>query len=348
MTRSLPSSVITWALLIAWVEFSIAQQTPADRLFDQAIAAFHAENYSSAAELFERVETVSPGSTDALLLKGKCLIHTQDFSGAEQALRRYLRLQHDSATALYLLGFVLHRENKPAESLETYTRAAAITKPAGDDLKIVGLNYVLLNDYPDAIHWLEKAVELDPNNKEAWYYLGRAYYTEARLPEARKAFLTVLKLNPQDARAENNLGLISETNGQFADALEAYKKAITWQEKNPTPSEQPYVNLGSLLLQQGDIQGALPMLEHAAALAPSDSFCRMKLGIAYRQVGRLPDAQLELEKATQLQPDNPTAHYQLGRVYKEMHALDRAQAEFGRTAELQSKAARATSSSSQR
>src|SRR5258708_37380269 len=94
------------------------------------------------------------------------------------------------------------------------TKGAEIRTPTGDDLKIVGLNYVLLNDYPDAIKWLEKAVEAEPKNKEAWYFLGRAYYTNSRVPEARKASLPELSLDPRDAKADSNLGLILASAGQ--------------------------------------------------------------------------------------------------------------------------------------
>jgi Flp pilus assembly protein TadD len=239
-----------------------------------------------------------------------------------------------------MLGFVLNRENRPAESLASYTKAAAITPPTADDLKIVGLDYVLLDDYADAFKWLEKAVAYDSTNKDAWYYLGRAYYTRARLIEARKAFVTLLKLDPRNAKAENNLGLILETEGQPAAAIEAYRKAIAWQEENSQLSGQPYVNLGNLLMEQGQIEEAIGPLEKAAALAPNNAFCHMTLGVYYRKAGQMEPAQRELERATQIEPDNAVAHYQLGRLYKEIHNLDRAKVEFDRTAELQSRASR--------
>jgi Flp pilus assembly protein TadD len=220
-----------------------------------------------------------------------------------------------------------------------YTSAATINPPTGDDLKIVGLDYVLLDDYTDAIKWLQSAVERDPKNKDAWYYLGRAFYTKSQRGEARQAFLTVLNLDPHDSRAENNLGLIYESDGQSAIAMEAYRKAIAWQEQSQHPSEQPYVNLGNLLMEQGQAKEALAPLEKAVSLAPNNAFCHMTLGVAYRQNGQLDQAQRELETATKLEPDNPTAHYQLGRVYKEQHALDRAQAEFEKTAELKTRSA---------
>jgi len=77
------------------------------------------------------------------------------------------------------------RRAKPQSPGDVH-KAAQHRTPTGDDLKIVGLDYVLLNDYPDAIKWLEKAVEAEPKNKEAWYFLGRAYYTKSSIPEARK------------------------------------------------------------------------------------------------------------------------------------------------------------------
>lgn len=328
------------SFLVACVcAIAISAQTSGD--LAPGLSEFNKGNFSSAAALFARAEEAAPGMTDALLYESKAYIHLEQFAAAEGVLRRYLLAHAASGDALYLLGYVLHREGKPIESLDTYTKAAQHRMPAGDDLKIVGLNYVLLNDYPDAIKWLEKAVEAEPKNKEAWYFLGRAYYTKSRLPEARKAFFTVLEVDPHNAKAENNLGLILESEAQPEAAMDAYRKAIQWQEQGARSSEQPYLNLGSLLMEQSRVSDAIPLLQKAVELAPGDATCRLKLGTAYLRVGKLIDAQRDLEKAVQFAPDDPAAHYQLGKLYKEMKALDRAKAEFDRTAELQSRAASA-------
>ena len=321
-------------------QVSSAQSSPD---FDRGLAEFRASNYSSAADIFARVEAASPGTTDALLYRAKSLAHVNDFAGAETALHSYLQSHEESADALYMLGFVLNRENRPTDSLATYTRAATITAPASDDLKIVGLNYVLLDDYTDAIKWLEKAVELDNRNTDAWYYLGRAYYIKARLNEARHAFQRVLDLDPSNARAENNLGLILETEGKPTEAVEAYRKAIAWQEQPSQINEQPYVNLGSLLEEEGRLREAAPLLEKAIELAPNDAYCHLTLGVLYRKVGETEKARRQLVRATELEPDNAKAHYQLGRVYKDMKQLSLAKAEFDRTAELQRHASKPTS-----
>ena len=329
--------VLVSFLVVCVCAVASAAQTSGDLAL--GLSEFSKGNFTSAAALFARAEEAAPGTTDALLYASKAYIHLEQFTAAEGALRRYLLGHAATGDALYLLGYVLHREGKAAESLETYTKAAQLRTPIGDDLKIVGLNYVLLNDYPDATKWLEKAVETEPKNKEAWYFLGRAYYTKSSIPEARKAFLKVLELDPRDAKAENNLGLILESEAQPDAAMDAYRQAIQWQEQSVRPSEQPYLNLGSLLMEQSQVSEAVPPLQKAVELAPKDAICRLKLGTAYLRLGKLADAQRDLEKAVQLAPDDPAAHYQLGKLYKEMKALDRAKAEFDRTAELQSRAA---------
>lgn len=333
------SAVLIIGLILAEFLFSTPTAAQAEKNLEEGLVDFRAGNYSSAAAKFAQAEAASPATTDALLFQAKCFIHLEKFAEAENALRTYLGSHRSSSDATYLLGFVLHRENRPADSLAIYTQAAAMVRPTGDDLKIVGLDYVLLNDYPDAIKWLEKAVDLDPQNKDAWYYLGRAYYTKSLLPEAQRAFLRVLDLDAHDARAENNLGLILETEGKTDAAVDAYRQSIAWQQQSLRPSEQPYVNLGSLLMEQEQTKEAVEALQKAVELAPSNAYGHMKLGMLYRKINQLDGAQHELEKATQLEPDNAAAHYQLGRVYKEMNSVARARAEFDRAAELQARSA---------
>ncbi len=335
--RALLTKFIGFTLIWLPLTLPAPAQTSSDYL--EGLAAFRAGDYAQAAELFRRADAAAPGRTDALLLAAKAFVHLEKHTDADSSLRGYLVQHAESAEALYLLGYVLNRENRPANSLEIYTKAAARQSPTGDDLKIVGLNYALLNDYASAIHWLEKAVELDPKNHEAWYFLGRAYYTRGLLPEAKSAFQKVLQLNPNDAKAENNIGLILESEARPTEAIEAYEQAISWQQKSAPSSEQPYLNLGRTLLDQERNEEAVPALEQAVKRAPGNPLCRLKLGTAYLRLSRLENARSELQEAARLDPENAAAHFQLGKLYKQMHAMAQAQREFSRAEEIQSRAA---------
>jgi cytochrome c-type biogenesis protein CcmH/NrfG len=97
----------------------------------------------------------------------------------EARLRKALESNPEAPAVLYQLGLVLRQENKPRDSLEAYTHAARLQKPTADQLRSVALDYVLLNDYGDAIHWLQIALSFDPNNVDALYSLGRCFYTQS-------------------------------------------------------------------------------------------------------------------------------------------------------------------------
>jgi tetratricopeptide (TPR) repeat protein len=304
--------------------------------YKRALAFFEQQDFRSAAPLFERVEESDPGRTDALLLAAKARVNIQQYETADRHLRKYLESHPRSSDAWYLLGFVLNRENKAKESLEVYSKAASLSAPTGDDLKIAALDYELLNDNADAIHWLEVAVEKDAANKEAWYYLGRAYYTASRLPAARRAFDRVLELDPQNARAENNIGLIFESGGDSDEALAAYRNAIAWQKPNSPSREQPYLNLGSLLTTLDRAQDAIAPLQQATAIAPDDPQGHLRLGTAYLHLNQLSKAERELREAVRLAPGDAAAHYQLGRCYKQAGKTSAAKLEFDRVSEIQS------------
>src|SRR5271156_3033867 len=114
---------------------ALAQNTSS---YEQGKAAFAAHRWQDAATLMARAAEQDSGARDALLFEGKALANLERFPEADTALTRYLKLHPDSAEALFMLGFVQHREKRPRESLTTYTAAARLATPQGDDLRIVG------------------------------------------------------------------------------------------------------------------------------------------------------------------------------------------------------------------
>ena len=88
---------------------------------------------------------------DALLQRAREELHREEFPTAERTLRTYLQHEPGSADGLYLLGEVLMRKDEPKESLSVFTEAAAARRPTGEELRLVGLDYVLLADYADAV-----------------------------------------------------------------------------------------------------------------------------------------------------------------------------------------------------
>jgi Flp pilus assembly protein TadD len=281
----------------------------------------------AAPKLAEPTQPSEPFSTS-----GEAPVQAS-LAAQEAQLRRDLESHPGSTATLYKLGLVLRQEGKPKESLETYTRAARLQKPDAEQLRSVALNYVLLEDYPDAIHWLETAVSLDSANPEVLYSLARCLYTQGDYRKAETLYLRVLQIKPDHLKAEENLGLAYDADNQPERAEAALRKAVEWSAKQRT-DEWPFLNLGAFLLDHGRESEAVPFLEKAAIIAPKSATCHEKLGRALEQSGKITDGVRELEIAVQLDPKNPNMHFELGHAYRQAGAMEKARAEFAVSQEL--------------
>jgi len=264
------------------------------------------------------------------------LLDAGKFHEAEGALRTYLADNDLSATAHTMLGYTLLRENKPADSLKEYTRAASLEKPSASTLQRVGQDYVLLGDWADADKWTLRAVQMSPSDADAWYSLGRIRYSEQRFSDALSCFQQVLKLSPKNVKGENNLGLAYEAMNQVDAAMAAYRQAIEWQNQGPRDqlSEEPLLNLGVVLLHRNELTEAEGLLTKAAVLAPKDPRIHEQLGHLYMQKADYGAAEHELQQACQLDPRNSSLHFLLGQAYRHLGKLQEAKAEFAASAQL--------------
>jgi len=246
----------------------------------------------------------------------------------EVRLRASLERTPESADALYELALVLRRENKARESLETYTRAARIRKPVARELHSVALDYVLLDDYDDAVRWLRVALAMEPDNPEVLYSLGRCLYTRNLFADAEKVYLRLLALDPAHLKGEENLGLTYDAENDPGKAEKALRTAAVWAKERGLEDPWPYLDLGIFLLDQARAGEAQPFLERAVELDPESAWAHQKLGMALVANGDSPRGIRELEAAVALAPDDPKVHYELGRAYRGAGRQDKARAEL--------------------
>lgn len=322
-------------LLIIAVCVSVAVNAfPQANGMQQAMGLFQQQRWAECATAFEQIEKEQPGATDALLYRGKCLINLGHFKDADTTLQAYITTHPQSEDAAYLIAYVRFREDKPRESLALYTRAGKIKPPTADDLKIVALDYVLLNDFADAGRYLDIALKLEPNNLEARYHLGRVRYEQNRFDEAIAAFQEVLRHDPNNVKAEDNLGLSFEAKNETDQAISAYRKAIEFDTSARAHSEQPYLDLGTLLIKLNQAKNAVPVLSQAKEINPKSSKVPYQLGKAYFDMNRLPDARNEEENAAGLNPDDVPTHYLLGKIYQRLGKPDLAAQQFKLTETL--------------
>lgn len=270
---------------------------------------------------------------DPLLAPAQQLIADHRYQDAEELLRKLLIHEHSDAEAQYLLAYSLFRQNKPSDSLREYTRAAQLRVPTAKDLRWVAEDYVLLNDYADAKVWMTRSVATDEGDEQSWYALGRINYSQTAYAEAERCFRHALQLQPQDERAENNLGLTLEALYRADEAVQAYRRAIALQD-GQRQDEQPYINLGIVLMHRNELAEAEHLLERAVSIAPDDPMALMNLAQVQVAQQNYLQAEVHLRHALLQRPNDAALHFQLARVLHKIGRGEEAKAEYTRASQL--------------
>jgi polysaccharide export outer membrane protein len=96
-----------------------------------------------------------------------------------------------------------------------------------------GVKYGLAGLFPQAVQILERSVNLDPENADAHFALGHAYYDLKQYRNAIESFKKVLALDPKDSEARDRLGLAR------AMLWEQDNARLTAQRQRAAPKPQP-------------------------------------------------------------------------------------------------------------
>lgn len=81
-----------------------------------------------------------------------------------------------------------------------------------------------LEDLGTAEASLQKAIEINPTNMDAYTWLGFVYREQGKFVEAEKTYLAALQVWPHHADSHRNLGILYDLYmGRFEEALKHYK-----------------------------------------------------------------------------------------------------------------------------
>lgn len=190
-----------------------------------------------------------------------------------------------------------------------------------DELLEAGLASFDSGNSPAAIPLFERAVQLDPQHKQAWNDLGLAYMRTGKLDDAVAAFQSQLQANPSDGQADQYLGFAFERKKDYARAADAFRKQSEINPLDPVAHE----SLGNVLLEQREYAQAVPELEKAAVLSPQNAQLQIALGRAYAETGKRNEASAAFEKASALSRSPETLNEIAFNLAEEKLDLDKAQ-----------------------
>jgi len=84
--------------------------------------------------------------------------------------------------------------------------------------------YAIKRDFAKAEAELERVIELNRRDENAFYLLGFTELEQKRPEQAREAFTQLLKLNPNSADAHSGLAAVFSFENKYSEALAEYKR----------------------------------------------------------------------------------------------------------------------------
>lgn len=147
---------------------------------------------------------------------------------------------------------------------------------------------------------IEKAICLDANLFEAYYFYAHHFFVRGALEKAAGLCEQTLRVRPEDYQSPLLVAQIYEGMGCLAEARSARLKGISLAEKhlenNPKDARAVYIGANGLAAL-GDRNRASEWAERALMMGPKDSMLLYNVACIYSLLGQLDPAFACLERS---------------------------------------------------
>ena len=149
------------------------------------------------------------------------------------------------------------------------------------------------------------------------FFLLRGYFSDImgshRAKAAFKQNLESATLNPADASAHYNLGLIHQSRGELDAARERFERALQIDDGEIDASYQ----LGRIARQQKRYADAIQSFEHVVVRDPAHAQYELwrEVAATYIAAGQFEDARNALDQFLEHRPSDPEGLYLMGRAH---------------------------------
>jgi tetratricopeptide (TPR) repeat protein len=222
----------------------------------------------------------------------------------------------DKAVMLTLLGDIQSDMSRYQAAIESYEQVPKDSPLHPNAETEVALNLQRLEKSDDAVARLNTLLQTDPKSYAALVALGNVSRANEKYADAEQAYTKAIALFGPDIKENWQLhyfrGIANERLKKWEDAERDFRKALAL-----SPEEASVLNyLGYSLIDRNEkLDEAVKMVQKAVELRPNDGYIIDSLGWAYFRLGRYEEAVVELERAVELKAGDPIIAEHLGDAY---------------------------------
>jgi Flp pilus assembly protein TadD len=170
---------------------------------------------------------------------------------------------------------------------------------------------------PETKERWEQMLRINPNDARAHYNLGivmeRAGDTEGAIIHYEQA----IRIKPDFAVAHYNLAIALQRAGKVVDAIDHYEQVL--RIKPGLGEAEAHNSLGIVLAQTGKIEEAIAQYQQALWIKPDFGEAQYNLGLAFSRLGKAQEAISHWKEALRIKPNFAEAHFNLGLALEKLN-----------------------------
>lgn len=233
---------------------------------------------------------------------GAAYYYKMDFANAVLFSARAAEKHPGDLSVLKLLASADVKLSQWQEARAVFERILALKKGDGDSLVELGHCELELKQYQEAVNTLQQALQVNPAQIQAHYYLSRAFTGIGATEEARHEaelhhMMDQMSFAPPALGSEGNMSVWDQARQLLTEHHEddALHLLQTESRTSAIPLGDSYVLVGSIYLSMGNTKDGKRALNHAIEIAPKVRGAHTYIGLAALQQGDLDAAEKEFE-----------------------------------------------------
>jgi tetratricopeptide (TPR) repeat protein len=218
--------------------FAKGDPSPRDQLTIAQVWVFQG-NPDRADSTYNAIIARDSTSSDArfaMMEMAKLKFRGKDYPGTVEALQRLIALDPKSDEAYYYIGLSYKEMKRYPEALDAFRQAATLADGKSDRQFWLGVLYAQLDSVPQAKVRLQRSLDLDSTGAfsgVAYRQLGFYALLDKNYGEAIRLLERAVQRNDKDIQAWVWLGQGLQNSGNRPRAVESYKKALALDASQP-------------------------------------------------------------------------------------------------------------------
>ncbi|TKJ39801.1 hypothetical protein CEE37_11025 [candidate division LCP-89 bacterium B3_LCP] len=271
--------------------------------------------HDESIEQYQAILDKNPEEREALGQLSTLYIALSDFQSALETSRKLYALYPGDDRICFTLASLLAELDEHAEADSFFAQTTEINPDDPRYFTNWAYMHLRIRDFNRAVEILENSTYHHPTTAEVWALLGSAHQSAGQDSLALEALDVSLELDAAQVGPYVTLGIIYEERGDLDRAIEVYEQALIIE-----PDDALLLNNFAYLLAEKDLrlQEALEYSQKALEADPENSSYLDTIGWIYYRLEDFTEAKDYIQHAHELDAENPVILEHLGDIYNAM------------------------------